>query len=401
MKKSKILILCLLMLIILGLLTVAIVLLAGGETAEPEQTPDETQAHEISKPVPEDPVLTDRRKIAEAEMRRTMSMPIVYETDFSYPFMGGTRQMNLKADQVYQGLPYTNGSGCADAMLRNATVDEDGTYHVTDFDGYLMGNDCADAVFWSWARVSNTITFRDTQEMTEDKGVLKVGEYENPDAVNERTKQICQQNGEQVMYAAYAQTRLADALVHRNDGAGHAVMVAEASVSYADDGTIDGNESYVIYHEQSIPCAVDQKLSFKMLYLQGYLPVTIREFVDVNEPVETAAVTDSVTQPDVDTMLTGTITANYRMSDVYVEIKNTDGEAVQSARRYVNEEEMYTFSMEHFLFHTHLWNYSFTENVYQDFIELTALEQGSYTCTVTVLLSTGESVTVRDFAFEV
>lgn len=401
MKKSKILILCLLMLIILGLLAAAILLLVGGENDVPEQTPDETQAHEISKPVPEDPVLTDRRKIAEAEMRRTMSMPIVYETDFNYPFMGGSRQMNLKAGQVYQGLPYTNGSGCAEAMLRHATVDEDGTYHVTEFDGYLMGNDCADAIFWAWARVSNTITFRDTQEMTEDKGVLKVGEYENPDAVNERTKQICQQNGEQVMYAAYAQTRLADALVHRNDGAGHAVMVAEASVSYADDGTIDGNESYVIYHEQSIPCTVDQKLSFKMLYLQGYLPVTIREFVDVNEPVEKAAVTDSVTQPDVDTMLTGTITANYRMSDVYVEIKNTDGEAVQSARRYVNEEEMYAFSMEHFLFHTHLWNYSFTENVYQDFIELTVLEQGSYTCTVTVLLSTGESVTVRDFAFEV
>jgi len=401
-KKSKIAILILLTLLVLGLLTAAIVLLAGGEQ-QPEQTTATTQPTDITnptEPAEEDPVLTQRRETAEAEMRRTMSLPIVYDADISYPIAGGSRQQQLKAGEIYYGLPYTNGSGCADAMLRNATVDAEGVYHVTGFDGYLMGNDCADAVFWAWARISNTITFRDTQNMTEKNGCLKVGSYENPDPIHEKTKQVCKDNGEQVMYAAYALTRPADAMVQRNDGAGHAIMVAETVTVYAEDGTIDGNESYILYHEQSIPCAVDQKLTFKMLYLTGYLPVTIRELVDADKAVEEVVVTDSVEAPNAENMLTGTVCANYRISDVWIQIQNAEGETVQFARRYVNEEEMYAFSMEHFLFSTHLWNYSYQEDMYSDFIDLEALESGSYTCTVTALLSTGDTVTVRHFSFD-
>ena len=401
MKKSKICILCVLALLILGLLATAIVLLAGG-SEQPEETTAATQPTEMTEttaPAPEDPILTQRREVALEEMRKTMSMPIVYDADISYPIAGGSRQLQLKAGEIYYGLPYTNGSGSAAGMLRDAQPDENGVYHVSGFNGYLMGNDCADGIFWAWAKISNTITFRDTQNMTEENGCLKVGSYENPDAIHERTKQICKDNGEQTMFAAYALTRPADAMVQRNDGAGHAIMVAETVTVYAADGTIDGNESYILYHEQSMPCAVDQKFTFKMLYLTGYLPVTIRELVDANEPVEALEVSDSLEAPDMETMFTGTIRSNYRISDVTVEICDETGETLQSARRYVNEEEMYAFSMEHFLFSTHLWNYNFTEDMYRDFIDLGTLEPGSYQCRVTALMSTGETVTVRHFPF--
>lgn len=342
--------------------------------------------------------LDKRRMTAEAEMRRMMGTTFVFEEDFTYPIAAG-QSITKFAGKKYTGMPYTNASGSGYAFFRDATVDEEGVYHVSGLNGYLAGNDCADSVFWAWATVSNTIDFRGTKWMTENHGIVKVGdyEYEMRDEHTE-TKAVCEANGKEVMYEAYTQLKKADAVVHYNEGAGHVLMVVDTNVIYTEDGEIDGNRSHILYLDQSGNSGMDKKCSFKVLAYQGYLPVTVREFIDEGEKVEVAEVTDSVSEHTAQTMLTGVISANYRISDVTVEITDGSGAVVQSARRYANEEEMYRFDMANFNSADFLWNFVPTKNVYTDFIDLSELS-GEYRCTVSVLLGTGETFTVRDFTF--
>jgi len=342
--------------------------------------------------------LDQRRATAEAEMRRMMASEFIFDEDFVYP-IAANKNVTKFAGKVYRGMPYTNASGSGHAFFREATMDAEGIYHLSDPNGYLLGNDCADAVFWAWATVSNTIDFRGTKWMTENHGLIKVGDYyyEMGDE-HKNTKAVCENNGNDVMYAAYAQLQKADAVVQYNDGAGHVQMVVECNIVYTDEGEIDGNRSHIIFLEQGGSSGVDGKCSFKVLSYQGYLPFTIAEFIDKSEDVEEAEVTDTLSEFTAENMLTGTISSNYRISDVLVEIKDTSGNVVQSARRYANEEQMYAFDMAQFETGDWLWNWVPITDIYTDFIDLTQLS-GEYTCTVSVLVSTGETFTVRDFQF--
>ena len=344
--------------------------------------------------------LDQRRATAEAEMRRMMSSQFVFEEDFVYPIANNQYKTKF-AGKVYTGIPYTNASASGHAFFRYTTQDEEGIYHVSGANGYLVGNDCADSVFWAWATVSNTINFRGTKWMTENYGLIKVGDYYyDMGDEHKNTKAICENNGKETMYEAYAQLQKADAVVQYNDGAGHVMMVVETNVVYTDEGEIDGNRSHILYLDQSGNSGVDKKASFKVLSYQGFLPFTIAEFVDESEDVEKAEVTDSLTEHNAQNLLTGTISSNYRISDVYIEITDGSGNVVQSARRYANEEQMYEFPMAQFETGDWLWNWVPLKDIYTDFIDLSTLS-GEYTCTVSVLVGTGETFTVRDFQFSV
>ena len=121
------------------------------------------------------------------------------------------------------------------------------------------------------------------------RGFLRVGPYTYPDttdrwAVAYNTKAVCAENGEQVMFASYAKLKLADGVINYN-GAGHVMMVSEkAHVEYLEDGSIDGEKSYVLFMEQvsswknkeyngqSFPQQgnVDEKYTFNKLFKSSY-----------------------------------------------------------------------------------------------------------------------------------
>ena len=61
---------------------------------------------------------------------------------------------------------------------------------------------------------------------------------------------------------------------------------------------------------------------------------------------------------------------------------------------------MYEFPMAQFETGDWLWNWVPLKDIYTDFIDLSTLS-GEYTCTVSVLVGTGETFTVRDFQFSV
>ena len=432
---------------LLCILFAAMLLLSGcgedvpAETTEPGDF--ELVYPTVSPTEPEDPeaILAYRRDVVEAAMREQSSILWRPAQTFSYSLKsnsGGValdsqsdpnQVVTLYADRIYQGIPYTHGSGSYYSWLSFATAqDKNGVYTLTGItDQHLtgtagnrenrrarLGNDCADQLFWAWSRISNTIDFTLTVEMTELHGCLKVGDYEYVGASfdgDNNTKEIVKRNGEQRMFAAYAQLQKGDGMVLVNKySEGHAVMVVTTNPVYKSDGTIDGEKSFVTVLEQTSGneanenhyyneelgqevylCEVmDKEWTYDTLFKKGYLPMTCKELVDPS-PRPEPTVKDYTDAPTVDNMFAGIVESNYRISSVTVTISK-DGETVQQATCFGHQDEMYTMNL-----------YRFTKEseaaVMQGSIDLDALPAGTYTCSFTARLSTGDNPEFRNFTF--
>ena len=392
---------------------------------------------------PEDPeaILAFRRDVVEAAMREQSAILWRPAEDIVYSMWNNSSGVvideqthpeeivHLYADRIYQGIPYAHGSGSYYSWLSFATEqDENGVYTLTGItDQHLngksayrenvrarLGNDCADQLFWAWGRISGSIQFRSTAGMTEFNGCLKVGDYEYTGtsfSSENNTKDIVAQNGEQRMFAAYAQLQKGDGMVLiTRSGAGHAVMVVTSNPVYKADGTIDGEKSFVTVLEQTSGnepnetyyyneelgqnvylCEVmDKEWTYNTILQKGYLPMTIQELVDPS-PRPEPVVKESVQITTGDSMFGGVIEANYRISSVTVTISQ-NGKTVQKATCFGHQEEMYTMNL-----------YRFTKDseapVLQGSINLEELPAGTYTCTFTARLSTGDNIEFRNFTF--
>ena len=87
--------------------------------------------------------------------------------------------------------------------------------------------------------------------MTPSAGYLSVGEYKR-DITRPDSTDACHENNAQVMFAAYAPMRNADAVVRYYDNYnGHTMMVTDVKVVFKADGTIDGNLSTATFLHQT------------------------------------------------------------------------------------------------------------------------------------------------------
>lgn len=425
------------------LLTLVLLPLLGCKKAQPQQT-YEPDYPTLSPTEPADPeaILSYRRDVVEQAMREQSAILWTPAEDITYSMR--THSLGVEADseespddvvtmeagKVYQGIPYTHGSGSYYSWLAFATAcDEKGIYtlsgitdqHLTGTSAYKenkrarLGNDCADQLFWAWGRISSTIRFVGTTTMTDFYGCLKVGDYDcvgtSFDATN-NTRVVVNENGEQRMFAAYACLQKGDGMVLVNKySEGHAVMVVSGNPVYNEDGTIDGEKSYVTVLEQTTgcereweshydnllkewvyPCEImDKKWTYNTLFKKGYLPVTCKELVDPS-PLPAAKVTDYTDAPDLSNMFGGVVEANYRISSITVTISQK-GAMVQEAICFGHQNEMYTFNLFRFANEAE-------EAVMLGSVNPEALKAGKYHCTFTAKLSTGEDVTFRDFDFE-
>ena len=395
----------------------------------------------ISPTEPEDPaeILAYRRDVVEQAMREQSAVLWTPAEDFTYSMKNNSlgiaadsetdpeRVVTLEAGKIYQGIPYAHGSGSYYSWISYATAqDENGVYtltgitdqHLTGKSAYKenvrarLGNDCADQLFWAWGRISGSIHFRGTNSMTPFYGCLPVGDYEFSGTQfneNNNTKDIVARNGEQRMFAAYAQLQKGDGMVLVNrQGQGHAVMAVTTNPVYTEDGQIDGEKSYVTVLEQTsgpeaswegyyneqlqqtvYRCEImDKEWTYNTLLKKGYLPVTCKELVDP-APLAAPEMTDYTDAPTAENMFGGTVKANYRISSITVTLTQGD-KTVQSATCYGHQEEMYEFNL-----------YRFTnaaeQPVMQGSINLESLKPGQYRCTFTARISTGEEICFRDF----
>jgi len=395
-----------------------------------------------TEPSTDEEILAYRRDVVEAAMREQSAILWTPEKDVTYSRRNNSHGVAVDeketpeevstfyAGRIYQGIPYTHGGGNYDTFLSFATGrDEDGVYTLTGLSDALLtgvgsdrinrrsrvGNDCADQLFWAWARISPSIKFGFTGTMTEAYGCLKVGDYEAEGAsysADNNTKNIVKSNGQQRMFAAYALMQKGDGMVLINkSGAGHAVMVVRSNPVYLPDGTIDGEKSYVTVLEQTsgpeeiqapyfhegigklvYPCELmDKQWSYNTLFTKAYLPVTCKELIDPS-PLPQAQVYDYTDAPDFQNMFAGVIGANYRISSVTVTVSQ-EGKMIQQATCFSQQAEMYEFSL-----------YRFVNNLEKDvmrgFIDKDALPAGTYRCTFTAKLSTGQDICFRDFQLE-
>ena len=412
---------------ILCIILVCLVLGACGKQSQsaPTEPPFEAQQPTLSPTEPEDPeqILSYRRDLVEAEMRRCMSTLWTPAEDITYYVKEtDTEPITMVAGRIYQGLPYTHASASAYSFFSYASAqDENGVYTISDMTGQSLsggflarqGCDCADTVFWAWGKVSNSFTARYTAEMTEAYGIVKVGEYTcDIPKFTTTTKPICKGNGEDVMFAAYAQLQKGDALVlYTKSAGGHAVMVVDIMVKYTADGKIDADNSYAVIIEQKpssqrdlenyyneeigkdvyICGAVDSYWSFSTLFSKGYLPVTCKELIDPS-PAQPESVSFSNTDATMDTLQQTTVNASHRIAYVTVTISK-NGQPVQQATAYGQESSYRSFSMAAFFD-------PLEQAVMQGTLDMDNLKSGKYHCTITCRLATGNTYTAHEFDFK-
>lgn len=378
----------------------------------------------------EEQILEDRRQQVIDHM--VESLTVLWRTDkeltygLSSTLDAGT-SYTIVPGRLYMGLPYAYAVGTQDSFLEYATSrDADGIYTIQNLEatalnyesyGGRVGNDCSGAVSNAWSTVAKSFTASRSADMRPDCGVIPVGDYEfcptrNPDNGKiTDTEPVVTFNGEQRMFEAYAQLQKADAAYHvMPSGGNHIRMVLSVHVERNSDGTIHPTNSYVMMHEQTrhnqedektttleginetvyVIGGVNVKYTFQNLFNYHYIPVTIQELRDP-APVEDAWVSDTLEEANIDNLFTGSLISNAFIDKATVTITDDNGEIVQQvtgrARRRYNKN----FQMERFL--------TEKDGSRIGYIDLEELTAGTYTCSVTVRLTTREEFTVRQFTF--
>lgn len=392
-------------------------------TAEPEM-PQQPPSPALTPE--EQAVLQQRRDTAEATMRAMATVLWQAQEDVEYSLSSGVpyaeaaanKQLAVRAGRIYRGMIYSYGNSSLEAFMGYTGTPEKGVYPLSGMDWLAVGgksslprigNDCSGALVSAWNSTGATVPAKATNLMCADNGFLPVGEYVSDPAKNADTHLVTtRQNGEQVMFRAYAQLQKADGVVRRKGSSGHARMVVRTHTEYNEDGSINGDRSYIIALEQTSTLqrgekqvfdtrlqrmvyaiyGVDVMYSYRKLCADGYLPITCRALIDPT-PFPEPQVTDSLTAYSAGTLLTGTLTATRCISYVTVTITDGEGNTVSQAATPAVRGKLTSFDM----------SLLSGEQGVRGGVDLTALEPGGYHCTTVCRLLSGEEITVRSFDF--
>jgi len=387
---------------------------------DPAKTPDEPKEPEIQR-TPEEQILWDRRVTAENYLRTLAKIRWRADEDIAYSHTDEPNRWKIVAGRLYEGLPYSYAGATLGSWVDHSSgVDENGIYDMSELSFDLLngkstsarlGIDCSGTLSHSWQAAGANIRTESTNAMTPANGYLKVGEYEAPEDTYESTKADCRSNGREVMCAAYAQLQKADALVTSN-GNGHAQFVVGVNVVYYEDGSIDDNSSTATIIEQNglmgkglyyvdeatgekvYQCiTVDEVYTFREMFMSGYLPVTNKIFIDPS-PIEEPVLTDSVKEPSIDNLFSGTLKCNWALDNVTVTITDASGAVVQSSILHPQRRTELAVSMAQF-------TQDAAANKTVGVVAPLTLASGSYHCKVTCRTVAGHVMTARDFDFTV
>ena len=407
------------------------------DTVTVEESSDEVTVGETESELsPEEQILAERREKVVSYMQNMVTLLWRAEKDVDYQLASGY-DMQIKAGRIYSGLPYTNACGSVESFIEGAgEPDAKGIYTIPG-DMYnlvngtsleaTMGNDCSAAVFLAYAQIGASVTSSAPQCMYDDYGFVKVGEYKIRTFLNDFgnprldfTIEICEENGKDVMYEAYAKLQKGDMVTHILKSGNHVAMIAEVQVAYGDDGKIHETKSRVKVIDQTRTNQVNESSymddelgenvyrigktahtwTFKDLYTNGYLPYTCKELIDPS-PLPMAVVNDTETEHSLETLFTGTISSNWAIDMVTLTIKDNTDKVVQevtgrSLRGSWNieggvGEKQREFDLQRFV--------TDAPDTFVGAADPAKLPAGDYRCTVTCRLMGGQEFVVRDFKF--
>ena len=260
----------------------------------------------------------------------------------------------VEPGKVYAGLPYKGTSTGNIYRLFDYMDPATGVVDVSEAGANVLtfGGMCSSGCYWAWARVLNSADYRWCNDSVYSRGYLRVGPYTYPDfwtkLINfgdQGTDNVCQDNGEQIMFQSYAAMQIADGLIAVWEKNGHTMMCSIAPVVVKnEDGTINGEESYLCVTEQGgswrdgvspsgIPYqyeySLDKKFTFRKLYDTAYIPYTFADLIGT-DPIEETEVSfshqgDTITESQ---LFSATVTSNYHLSDIYIYVYDKAGNEI-------------------------------------------------------------------------
>lgn len=357
--------------------------------------------------------IEDARKLCVDFFRYTKTACWIPDDNFSYFHNNEhTNALEQTAGVIYGGLPYIYVSSGSIYRLMDFMDEEKGVVNIKGLtvNPHLYGNQCSIGAYWGWARVINSADYKWTQDMVESNGFLRVGPYTyDLTAVSlsdtYRTTTIVAENGEQTMYESYALLKAGDGIVYMTT-AGHVVMIAsDAVVVRNDDGTINGDESYVTVIDQTSGWTtgtnaagdtynyeknVDAKWTFKTL-LERYIPFTYAEWLGT-DPIEDTEIKvshtgEAMTSSD---LYKTKVTCNYGLSDIYAMVYDKAGNEVFKTVTRAGQAGIMELKYSKSAGDSYTWG---------SLEELAA--DGEYTIKLVVQVGTGERPTVYEGKFTV
>lgn len=397
---------------------------------------------------------------------------------------GKTYSFQLRSGVTYRGLPFSRAAaGLENFNLFVKSRDEQGVGLVdTRFDTYylygapgIIGNTPLAALTYAWNTVSYTTYSADgNSTLTPQNGYcfvegLKFPEMDPEDlealqkpsipdpsgklvgsvilqklsptlqdaSLDNDTDDIVAFNGEQGMYAAYANLQKADGVI-RNDGsnADDSKMIVTVNVVKNPNGEINGDESYVTVLAQTTKIVdlkdadgnpvldakgnqirtfseVDAKYSFKELFDGNYIPVTVPELLyqsvddggaSVRDPNEAYAARKTASY-----LYTGVLGASRRVLWVNAVLTDKAGNVVFDNLCFAERGDVKTYTKGattepgRYIFDMAKLDDSQEKVVSlgDDVVAGSKLEPGDYHYKITARMITGEELVAREFDFTV
>ena len=386
----------------------------------------------------------------------------------TYTYKVGSYTFPMKSGRVYRGLPYSNGdSGLETFNLFVKETNADGVAVMNDrFDVvYLyggeaiarIGNTATTALIYAWNTVSYTSRATSTTHMVPTNGYYFVEGVKVPElteaereaaaskppvqnhggtlvgsgvadklditydrSLSGDTDEIVAYNGEQGMYAAYANAQKADGLI-RSDGSNDAKMVVSVNVVKNADGTIDGEASYITVLSQTyknfqdevvdengvyIIGEVDRKMTFKELFDAHFVPMTVKELID-GTPSSEAMVRDGYEYTSYRTgsyLYSGVMNGSRRIIWVTTEIKDEAGNTLFKNIAFAERSDVKVPAATEtgrYIFDIAKLDDSHEKivSIGDDVISNSTLGKGTFHYTLTAHMITGEDIVVRDYTY--
>lgn len=387
------------------------------EAASPTQATQATEATaQPTLSADQQAILRERRDAVESYMRTMATYLWRAEETIDY-FTSGQTILHIEEGRLYRGIPYTHASSNLSAFSGFAVAEENGIATIGGIHPDMMGNtsvrrlgnDCSGAVENSWAILGAEINPKITTYMCPNQGYLRVGDYYAPQDNNKGSSGLCAANGEEVMFRSYALLQKADAVVYAKSS-GHTMLVVSNHVVQAEDGSIDGSESYITTLHQTRAYikeetkafdealgedvyqtyGIDDVYTYAELFEQGYLPITCQALTDPNWEIPTPTVTDSVAQPTADAMFEGEFLSNYFISFVDFTVTDRQGNVVQQARAFPDRNDLRSFPLSEFIANPVM---------IQGKVDLSILPAGTYDVSFVCQIVTGERFPLRQLEY--
>ncbi len=405
--------------------------------------------------------IAEKRDLAESYMRALLSVKWKVAEDVTYG-TSSTANLTFVKDRVYQGVPYTNGGGALETwLLYSAGADKDGVHtmnikqdHIHNGSGTArLGLDHCDALFVAWHTVSSSSYGNAIGDFVPVNGFVPVGDYEIPELTEEQRKaaalkapsdqignigqgvadklnvlydnsisgdtdEICKHNGDQKMYAAYSKLQKADGLIRSASNAA-CMMVVSVDVKYNADGTIDGDASTITVLQQAndkftqkveengvYPIGyVDRVVTFKFLYDQFFVPMTVKELAGIpTEDLDPTEFRDGihVSSQNKANMYVGFITFNRRALWSQMIVTDENGVKVADTISPCSQADNQAGTVRRYSCGLAKIDDAADKKVCigDEPVATSTLETGkTYRCVVKVTLISGHELTVRDFTF--